>query len=155
MRSRRLSNFRGKRDTEEANSTFIEVDGTSPDAEIDQALPVQLTLDRAESGSGKGRQHKLLYLLPSHQPLKQNVKYHIQIGAGKGDFKISQHNGVATLHIAKDKINDLTLDRYNLVIRAISMLDDDVIDLLSGDVPTIKKDLKEPLRQLEVVIEVI
>ena len=41
------------------------------------------------------------------------------------------------------------------MIRAISMLDDDVIDLLSEDVPTIKKDLKEPLRQLEVVIEVI
>ena len=43
MRSRRLSNFRGKRDAEEANSTFIEVDGSSPDAEIDQALPIQVT----------------------------------------------------------------------------------------------------------------
>ena len=53
------------------------------------------------------------------------------------------------------QLGEITLDRYHMVIRAISMLDSDVITLLSNDVPTIKADLAEPLQQLEVIIEVI
>ena len=52
-------------------------------------------------------------------------------------------------------LSEITLDRYHMVVRAISMLDSDVIELLSNDVGTIKADLAEPLTQLEVVIEVI
>ena len=53
------------------------------------------------------------------------------------------------------QLSEIALDRYHMVIRAISMLDSDVITLLSNDVPTIKADLAEPLQQLEVIIEVI
>ena len=53
------------------------------------------------------------------------------------------------------QLGEISLDRYHMVIRAISMLDSDVITLLSNDVPTIKADLAEPLQQLEVIIEVI
>lgn len=53
------------------------------------------------------------------------------------------------------QLGEIALDRYHMVIRAISMLDSDVITLLSNDVPTIKADLAEPLQQLEVIIEVI
>jgi len=134
---------------------YLEVNGTEPDAQIDDSQPIELTFDLSEAQKNAQKHHKLLYLMPSHSPLKQNLKYHIQMGAGKGIFKISQHNGFATLHIAKDKLGEITLDRYHMVIRAISMLDSDVITLLSNDVPTIKADLAEPLQQLEVIIEVI
>ena len=35
------------------------------------------------------------------------------------------------------------------------MLDEEVIGLLSDDIPTIKQDLKEPLHKLEVAIDIV
>lgn len=69
--------------------------------------------------------------MPSHSPLKQNLKYHIQMGAGKGIFKISQHNGFATLHIAKDKVSvtifsekitEHILSKFNIFIHHFSSI---------------------------------
>jgi len=62
-----------------------------------------LFLDIEQAKLSPARIHHLLYLTPSHQPLLQNVKYHIR-GEGKDLFKINQHNGKATLHIAKKKV---------------------------------------------------
>lgn len=112
---------------------------------------------------------KLLDLVPSHSPLKQNVRYHVESGNGKGIFKIVSHQTHATLLVPKDKVseiysevffpmkfkfNALQSGSYNLVIKGISTLDDDVIGILSENVDTIRRDLRNPLPGLEIFISV-
>ena len=44
---------------------------------------------------------------------------------------------------------------FFIQVKGISMLDEEVIDILTESVPTMKKDLKEPLKHLQVRVEIL
>jgi len=154
QRSRRQSmhRSRGRRDAEFGNYTMVDIDGNDPNDEIDENLPLEIILRHGEIERGQ----TILDLFPARSPLKDNIKYHITNGNSKGFFRIHQKEGHAKLHFDKRKHADLELGmEFFIQVKGISMLDEDVIDILTESVPTMKKDLKEPLKHLQVRVEIL
>lgn len=142
---------RGKRDAEPdyGNYTTIDVNGDDPNDQIDENLPIEIVINHSSIKQGQA----ILDLIPARSPLKDNIKYHISAGNAKQLFRIHQVHGHGKLHFDKRKHGAIDPNtEFFLEIRGISMLDLEVIDLLSDNIETIKKDLKEPLKQLHVHI---
>jgi len=136
---------RGKRSVDDFD--LIELAGANPNDEIEEKLPIEITLDYETIAPGQ----VILNLEPARQPLKDNMKYFIAEGNEDKIFRIYQVQGRAKLHFDKRKHDEIKKSgMYFLKLKGISTLEPDVIDILSDKVETIKAELADPLHQLNI-----
>jgi len=143
---RRGQQNRGRREADDVVD-LVDMEGASPDDKIEETLPIEISLNYQDIIPGQ----VVLNLEPARQPLKDNMKYFIAEGNEDKIFRIYQVHGRAKLHLDKRKHNEIKRDgEYVLKLKGVSMLEPDVIDILSDNVETIKAELADPLHQLTI-----